>query len=410
MPLTDYAVTDFTAAPWTRPVYRRGSGPAVIVIHEIPGLHPLVVDFADRLVAAGMTVFMPSLFGVPGKPASNGYALRSIIGNICIRREFTVWRRDKSSPIVDWLRALARYAHAECGGPGVGAIGMCFTGGFALAMMTEPAVVAPVLSQPSNPILGGKTGAIDASPDEIACARRRFETEDLSLLGLRYKTDRLVPDARFDRYEAEFGDRFERVDLDDADARTGTGLSPHSVLTIHLPASGPGKDAETRTVAFFRHRLGLSDAAALQEIDPMSALNIAALAASVAALGATVAVAATAPTVLPSGTRFIDDTIGKGAEALPGAMVAVHYTGWVWQDGAKGKKFDSSRDRGQPFVFPLGGGQVIQGWDEGVAGMKVGGKRTLTIPAAAGYGEQGAGADIPPGATLLFEVELMGVQ
>ncbi len=260
MPLADYACSDFTAAPYTRPVYRRGSGPAVIVIHEIPGLHPLVIAFADRLVAAGMTVFMPSLFGTPGKPASKLYALQSAIGNICIRREFNVWSGDKSSPIVDWLRALARHAHAACGGPGVGAVGMCFTGGFALAMMTEPSVIAPVLSQPSMPLTGGAKGVIDASPAEIACARQRFEREDLSLLGLRYRSDRLVPDARFARYRQEFGDRFEAIELDDADARPDTGLAPHSVLTIHLPDDGPGKAAERRTIAFFAQRLGLAAA------------------------------------------------------------------------------------------------------------------------------------------------------
>jgi dienelactone hydrolase len=257
MPLGDYALGDFSGGGYTRPVYRRGVGPAVIVIHEVPGLHPLVVDFADRLVAAGMTVFLPSLFGMPGKPASKAYALQTIVLNICIRREFNVWKDGKSSPIVDWLRALARHAHEQCGGPGVGAIGMCFTGGFALAMMTEPSVVAPVLSQPSMPALGGGKGSFDASPAEFACARRRFIDEDLSLLGLRYRSDRLVPDARFDRLRAEFGDRFEAIELDDADARQGTGLAPHSVLTIHLPDSGPGKAAETRTIAFFRQRLGL---------------------------------------------------------------------------------------------------------------------------------------------------------
>jgi FKBP-type peptidyl-prolyl cis-trans isomerase len=141
----------------------------------------------------------------------------------------------------------------------------------------------------------------------------------------------------------------------------------------------------------------------------MSAANIAALAASAAALVATTA-AAVAPVVLPGGTRATDTRVGKGAEAVPGQMVAVHYTGWLWQDGAKGAKFDSSRDRGEPFVFQLGSGQVILGWDEGVAGMKVGGTRTLIIPPAAGYGEQGAGGDIPPNATLIFEVELVAVQ
>jgi dienelactone hydrolase len=397
MPLSDYQLSDFTSAPWTRPVYRRGSGPAVIVIHEVPGLHPLVVDFADRLVAAGMTVFMPSLFGTPGKPASKLYALQTIIGNICIRREFHTWSGGKSSPIVDWLRALARHAHAECGGPGVGAVGMCFTGGFALAMMTEPAVIAPVLSQPSLPLRGAGTGAIDASPAEIACARQRFVDEDLSLLGLRYASDKLVPDARFNRYKQEFGDRFEEISLADADARQNTGLAPHSVLTIHLPESGPGKEAETRTIGFFRHRLGLDSG------DNMHPSLIPAAAIMTMA-------AAAAPVVLPSGVRITDTAIGTGAEAVPGQFVTVHYTGWLFIDGKRGKKFDSSLDRGEPFGFILGGGQVIQGWDEGVAGMKVGGKRTLVIPASAGYGERGAGDDIPPGATLIFDVALLKVE
>jgi dienelactone hydrolase len=258
MPLADYHIENFTHAPWTRPVYRRGQGPAVIVIHEVPGLHPLVFDFADRLVAAGMTVFLPSLFGTPGKPATKPYAVQQILLNICVRREFNIWSGGKSSPIVDWLRALARQAHEQCGGPGVGAVGMCFTGGFALAMMTEPSVIAPVLSQPSLPLRGAKAGAIDVSPAEIACAKKRFEAEDLSLLGLRYTSDELVPDARFARYKAEFGDRFEAIELDDKDARPDTGLAPHSVLTIHLPESGPGKEAEARTIAFFARRLGLA--------------------------------------------------------------------------------------------------------------------------------------------------------
>lgn len=258
MPLSDYAVSDFTAGPWTRSVYRRGNGPAVIVIHEIPGLHPLVVSFADRLVAAGMTVFLPSLFGTPGRPLSSGYALKTIATVICIRREFAIWNGGRTSPFVDWLRALARHAHAECGGPGVGAVGMCFTGGFALAMATDPSVVAPVLSQPSLPLRKSRAGEIDASPADIACVKARLEREDLTVLGLRYKSDKLVPDARFDRYRRELGDRFEAIELEDADARQGTGFDPHSVLTIHLPDSGPGKEAEVRTIGFFRQRLGLA--------------------------------------------------------------------------------------------------------------------------------------------------------
>lgn len=261
MPLSDYALSDFHFAPWTRPVYRRGSGPAVIVMHEMPGLHPLVIDFADRLVASGMTVFAPSLFGTPGKAASKGYAVAEIFKAICVRREFAIWNGGRSSPIVDWLRALARHAHAQCGGPGVGAVGMCFTGGFAIAMATDPSVVAPVLSQPSLPISAlskAQAREIGASPAEIACVRNRLEAEDLSVLGLRFRSDKMVPDARFARYAEEFGTRFEAIELEDADAKPGTGIAPHSVLTIHLTESGPAKAAEAHTIAFFRQRLGLA--------------------------------------------------------------------------------------------------------------------------------------------------------
>ena len=111
----------------------------------------------------------------------------------------------------------------------------------------------------------------------------------------------------------------------------------------------------------------------------------------------------------PSGLQFEDAVIGSGAEAVQGNQVAVHYTGWLYTNGVAGNKFDSSKDRGQPFKFPLGGGQVIRGWDEGVAGMKVGGTRRLVIPPDLGYGARGAGGVIPPNATLLFEVELLGV-
>ena len=108
----------------------------------------------------------------------------------------------------------------------------------------------------------------------------------------------------------------------------------------------------------------------------------------------------------PSGLQYEDELLGQGPEAKPGDDVRVHYTGWL----KSGEKFDSSHDRGQPFVFPLGRGRVIKGWDEGVAGMKVGGKRTLIIPPALGYGARGAGGVIPPNATLMFDVELLAVK
>lgn len=257
--LAQYEKFAFDDGRWTRNVYKRGSGPAVIVIHEMPGLHPLVIRFADRVAAAGMTVYCPHLFGEPGRPASHPLGALTMLGGICIRREFNVWAADKSSPIVEWLKALSRKAHAECGGKGVGAVGMCFTGGFALAMMTEPSVVAPVLSQPSLPLGASKpqrAAGIGASPAEVSCARKRFNEEGLSMIGLRFYGDPFVPDARFDTYRREFGDKFEAIEIDPKDGAPGGLKHPHSVLTINLAEDGPTKEAERRVLAFFRERTG----------------------------------------------------------------------------------------------------------------------------------------------------------
>ena len=271
---------DFTdpQGRWTRPVYRRGTGPAVIVIHEMPGLHPLVLRFASRVADAGMTVFCPHLFGRAGEPIDGLNAVMTMVSGMCIRREFAAWATDRSSPIVDWLRALARQVHGECGGRGVGAVGMCFTGNFALAMMTEPSVVAPVLSQPSLPLPMGPGGkqrgaAIGASPAEIACARKRMEDEDLTMLGLRFRGDTYVPDARFRAYEAALGPRFVSVELDPKDAQPSPLMAmPHSVLTMHLKdddPTGPTKLTEQRVIAFFKERTGDRAAAGASPSPPL---------------------------------------------------------------------------------------------------------------------------------------------
>jgi len=250
---------------WTRPVYRKGAGPAVIVIHEMPGLHPLVLRFASRVAAAGMTVFCPHLFGEAGKQIRPLNALGTMLKGMCIRREFAAWASDRSSPIVDWLRALARKAHDECGGRGVGAVGMCFTGNFALAMMTEPSVTAPVLSQPSLPLPMGPGGkargaALGVSPEELSCARRRLEDEDLKMLGLRFFGDAYVPDARFAALKAALGPRFEAIEIDPKDAQPNPMMAmPHSVLTIHLKdddPDGPTKRCEQRVIQFFKDYTG----------------------------------------------------------------------------------------------------------------------------------------------------------
>src|SRR5262249_18427269 len=146
-PLDGFTERTFTHDGATRRVFFAGTGPAVIVIHEMPGLTPLVADFGRRVRDAGFSVRMPSLFGEPGRPMSRGHGLKSLRHG-CAAREFVPLALDRTSPEVGWLRALAADAHEECGGPGVGAVGMCFTGGFALGMMVDEIMLAPVLSQP----------------------------------------------------------------------------------------------------------------------------------------------------------------------------------------------------------------------------------------------------------------------
>ncbi len=245
---------------WSRPVYRRGGGPAVIVVHEIPGIHPLVIRFADYLVDAGMTVYLPSLFGTPVRELSTGYLARTAFKAICISREFSALALNRSSPIVNWLRALAREAHAECGGRGVGAVGMCFTGGFSLAMMTEPAVVAPVASQPSLPLnlslfsREKRKHAVDLSNAEAAMIRKRLEDEDLSAIALRFCGDSLVPAERFETLRRLFGDRLVTIEIPD-EAAAPSEMSPHSVLTTHLDTSdesGETWQALQRVISFLK--------------------------------------------------------------------------------------------------------------------------------------------------------------
>lgn len=251
--LDGYTSLEFTDAAITREVFVRGAGPAVIVMHEVPGIHPLVLRFAERVAAAGHRVYLPSLLGDPGRAVTPGSAAGQILKALCIRREFSAWATNQSSPIVEWLRALARKAHADCGGPGVGAIGMCLTGNFAMAMMTEPSVIAPVLSQPSLPVaMGAKRRAdIGMSQQEIAIVRERLDSENLSAIGMRFHGDPMVPPERFASYKRCFGDRFEAIEIDAADALPNPGAKPHAVLTINLrddDAQGATKLAETRVI------------------------------------------------------------------------------------------------------------------------------------------------------------------
>ena len=239
-PLDDFERTTFTHDGKTRDVFRAGSGPAVIVIAEMPGITPKVADFARMVVDIGCTAVLPHLFGEPGresnpggKPAT-GYVLSSMVPS-CISRDFTVWATGKTSPVIDWLRALARTEHERCGGPGVGAIGMCFTGGFALAMATDDRLLAPVLSQPSMPLPIGRKRkeTIDISDADLAKVKDRCAA-GLEVIGMRFTSDRLVPSERFRFLERELGDGFRAIELDEADANPDVKTPPHSVVTEHL--------------------------------------------------------------------------------------------------------------------------------------------------------------------------------
>jgi dienelactone hydrolase len=234
---------EFSAAGMTYPTYRRGSGPGVIVVHEIPGITPSVARFANEVVDAGFTVIMPSLVGTPGKPPTGVYGAGSML-KVCVAKEFTTMALHKTSPIISWLRAVARHLHADVGGPGVGAVGMCFAGGFALGMMVDDIMLAPVLSQPSLPFAIGSARSADLnlSPDDAAAVAERA-AEGCQVLGLRFTGDRLVGD-RFASLRALLGDAFIAIEL------PSSKKSDHSVLTEHRD------DASVeRVIAFFREKL-----------------------------------------------------------------------------------------------------------------------------------------------------------
>lgn len=234
---------EFSAAGFTHTTYRKGTGPGVVVVHEIPGITPGVLRFAEEVVAAGFTVVMPLLVGEVGRDVSQGY-LASSMSKICVSREFTTMAMKKTSPVIAYLRALARQLHEDVGGPGVGAIGMCFSGGFALGMMLDELMVAPVLSQPSLPFaMGHARGAdLNLSPDDAVVIASRAAA-GCQVLGLRYTGDKLVGD-RFTSLRTLLGDAFVAVEF------PSTKKSDHSVLTEQRQ-----EDGVARVLGFLREKL-----------------------------------------------------------------------------------------------------------------------------------------------------------
>ena len=257
--LDGFTETTFTFDSVTRPVYRAGSGPGVVVVHEVPGITPLVADFGRRVIDAGFTVAMPSLFGEPGRTMSVPYVMKSMSG-ACVSREFATWALNRTSPVVEWLRALARDLHAQAGGPGVGAVGMCLTGGFALAMAVDDEMLAPVLSQPSMPMPLGKarSRALGLSDADLARVKDRAVNDGLCVLGLRFSKDPAVPDGRWAQYREQLGDNFIGVDIDSSPGNPhGIKRTAHSVLTEHFvdQPGHPTKEALDRVIAFLREKL-----------------------------------------------------------------------------------------------------------------------------------------------------------
>jgi dienelactone hydrolase len=255
--LDKFTETTFTHNGETRTVYRAGSGPGVVVMSEMPGITPKVAEFAQRVVDAGFTVAMPQLFGTPGREPSAPYILKSITQG-CVSKEFTSWALNRTSPIIDWLRALARDLHQQCGGPGVGAIGMCFTGGFALAMAVDDEMLAPVLSQPSLPFGAGKARkrALGLSDSDLATVAAR---EELCVLAMRFTGDPAVPAERFQHLREVFGDRLIAIEIENRKGQNPHGFPKlaHSVVTEHLvdEPGNPTHDALHQVLDFFKQRL-----------------------------------------------------------------------------------------------------------------------------------------------------------
>lgn len=254
-PLDDFERRTITLLDQQRLVYVAGSGPAVVVMTEMPGISPHVARFARWVRDAGFTVYMPHLFGRDGALPTPLYAVGTI-ARACISREFRAFAANASSPITQWLRALAAQAHQECGGKGVGAIGMCFTGNFALSMMLEPSVLAPVLAQPSLPL--GQKGGMHIDPAELKAVKARLVAEDLTVRAYRFEGDSFCRAERFAAFAEALGDRFEgRVLADSAANPDAMMKNPHSVVTIHLidEADQPTVQARDEILDFFRMRL-----------------------------------------------------------------------------------------------------------------------------------------------------------
>lgn len=240
MELPGFERFDFEADGVSKPVYRAGTGPAVVLIHELPGMVPECVELGRKIAAEGYCVYMPLLFGEPMK----NYGVKPLLWP-CVWKEFSVLSTHGKSPAADWLRALARKAFADRGGKGVAAIGMCFTGRFALSLMMDKELIAPVICQPGASYSDSALGIPESEWDN---AVKRSKEENIPVLGMRFEADSLCKAARFETLREGFGERFREI------------LVPgnkHSVLTLNFKDMSP---ADQRRVwgelcSFLKERL-----------------------------------------------------------------------------------------------------------------------------------------------------------
>ena len=254
--LEDFEREPFSTQGVTRDVYRMGHGPAVLILSEMPGITPLVAEFARRVAAQGLRVVVPHLFGNDGATPTLAQTLKAA-AQVCVSRELALFASGRSSPVTSWLRDLARAEHESNGGPGVGVVGMCLTGGFALAMMVDPVVVAPVLSQPSLPASPFAKSDLGVSAGDLEKIKRRA-ADGVCVLAYRFTGDKKAPAERFERLRQELGDAFIGVEIDSSPSNPwGYPANAHSVLTEHLGdrAGSPTQQALEQVLRFFVERL-----------------------------------------------------------------------------------------------------------------------------------------------------------
>lgn len=255
-----WARLPFSAGGLSHDYYRRGDGPGVVLVPEIPGITPEVLGLGEHLVDEGFTVVIPSLFGTPGRPVSPPY-VAGVLARACVAAEFRAFAVGAARPVTGYLRALAAEVAAQTGSGKVGVIGMCFTGGFALAAALDPTVAASVMSQPSVPlpVTAARRRDVGLSPVEAAEVAARARDGGLCVLGLRFSEDGAAPPQRFAALRALLGDAFEVIELDSAPGNpSGFSRRAHSVLTgeVRETPGHPALGARQRVVEFLRERLG----------------------------------------------------------------------------------------------------------------------------------------------------------